>query len=66
LPRVALHIAVSVDGRIDWISPDRGLFYELASRWNEDTTLAGSDTIIKAGGEVAEDDEEAFKPPKRA
>jgi 2,5-diamino-6-(ribosylamino)-4(3H)-pyrimidinone 5'-phosphate reductase len=45
LPRVILHNAVSLDGRIDWLTPDVGLFYELASRWKEDATLASSNTI---------------------
>ena len=46
LPRVILHNIVSVDGRIDWLKPDIGQFYELASHWNEDATLVGSDTIL--------------------
>jgi riboflavin biosynthesis pyrimidine reductase len=49
LPRVILHNAVSVDGRIDWFTPDIGQFYELASRWSEDATLTGSDTLLSAG-----------------
>jgi len=65
LPRIILHNEVSVDGRIDWITPDIGLFYEFASRWKEDATLAGSDTILKQEEEMAEEDEEAFEPPKK-
>ena len=42
MPQVILHNAVSVDGRIDWITPELGVFYGLASRWKEDATLAGS------------------------
>lgn len=65
LPRVILHNEVSVDGRIDWITPDVGQFYELASRWKEDATLAGSDTIFNAYEEVPEEDNgEAFEPPE--
>jgi 2,5-diamino-6-(ribosylamino)-4(3H)-pyrimidinone 5'-phosphate reductase len=48
LPRVILHNAVSVDGRIDWFTPDVGLFYDLASRWKEDATLTGCDTVLGA------------------
>lgn len=48
LPRVIMHNAVSVDGRVDWISPDLGQFYGLASTWREDVTLAGSETILTA------------------
>jgi 2,5-diamino-6-(ribosylamino)-4(3H)-pyrimidinone 5'-phosphate reductase len=49
-PRVILHNAVSADGRIDWFPADIGLFYELAATWHEDATLAGSGTILAAGG----------------
>lgn len=48
LPRVIVHNAVSVDGRVDWFAPDVGLFYGLAARWQEDATLAGSETILAA------------------
>ncbi len=49
-PRVILHNAVSADGRVDWFPADIGLFYELAATWHEDATLAGSGTILAAGG----------------
>ena len=65
LPYIIIHNAVSVDGRIDWFAPDIGQFYELAARWKEDATLAGSNTIFNPEGEVSEEDEEAFEPPKR-
>ncbi|MCX7029303.1 MAG: dihydrofolate reductase family protein [Spirochaetes bacterium] len=45
-----LHNAVSADGRVDWFPADTGLFYELAATWHEDATLAGSGTILAAGG----------------
>ncbi len=48
LPRIILHNAVSIDGRIDGFTPDIGLFYELAGRWQEDATLVGSETILAA------------------
>jgi 2,5-diamino-6-(ribosylamino)-4(3H)-pyrimidinone 5'-phosphate reductase len=48
LPRVILHNAVSADGRIDWFTPDIGLYYDLASRWPVDAVLAGSETIRAA------------------
>jgi len=47
LPRIILHNAVSLDGRMDWLSPDLGLFYALASRWQDDATLVGSSTILQ-------------------
>lgn len=49
-PRVILHNAVSADGRVDWFPADIALFYELAATWHEDATLAGSGTILAAGG----------------
>ena len=64
LPRVILHNAVSVDGRIDWFTPDVDQFYELASRWEEDATLAGSNTIFNPEEELPEEGE-VFEPPKR-
>jgi 2,5-diamino-6-(ribosylamino)-4(3H)-pyrimidinone 5'-phosphate reductase len=47
LPKVILHNAVSVDGRLDWFSPDVGLYYEVASRWDVDAMLSGSETILE-------------------
>ncbi len=64
LPRVIMHNASSVDGRIDGFTPDLGLFYGLVSRWKEDATLAGSETILKAE-HPPEEVEEAVDPPKR-
>ena len=46
LPRVVLHNAVSVDGRIDGFSVDMGLYYGLVGIWREDATLVGSGTIL--------------------
>lgn len=65
LPRVVIHNVVSVDGRIDWFKPDVGQFYGLASRWKEDATLAGSDTLLNIEEEIPPEDEEAFRPPKK-
>jgi 2,5-diamino-6-(ribosylamino)-4(3H)-pyrimidinone 5'-phosphate reductase len=48
LPKVVLHNAVSLDGRIDGFTVDMGLFYGLASQWREDATLAGCDTLLAA------------------
>ncbi len=63
LPRVIVYNAVSADGRIDWLSPDIGQFYGLASHWHEDVTLAGSDTILGSGDETPPEDESAFQRP---
>lgn len=56
LPRVVIFNAVSLDARIDWFTPNIGQFYDLASRWGEDCTLAGSETILEASLEAPEDD----------
>lgn len=45
-PYVVAHVAVSADGATTGFEPDLGRFYELAGTWNEDVTLAGSDTIL--------------------
>ena len=65
LPRVVLFNAVSLDGRIDGFKLDIAQFYELASSWKEDATLAGADTIILSveKEKVPEEDERTFEPP---
>ncbi|UCH10930.1 MAG: RibD family protein [Fidelibacterota bacterium] len=63
LPRIVVHNAVSVDGRIDWFTPDVGQFYGLAARWKEDATLAGSDTIYNAEESAAEEEDDIPEPP---
>jgi 2,5-diamino-6-(ribosylamino)-4(3H)-pyrimidinone 5'-phosphate reductase len=64
LPRVILHNAVSADGRFDWFTPDIGLYYELASRWQVDAHLAGSNTMLAAQDEDIPEDESAPAPPE--
>ncbi len=58
LPVVIIHNAVSVDGRTDWFSPDIEKFYELTNIWNEDATLAGSDTLLAAYGDSVDDEDQ--------
>ena len=48
LPRVIVHNAVSVDGRLDGFVPDLGLYYDVIGGWEEDATLVGSETILQA------------------
>lgn len=55
LPHVVIHNAVSADGRMDWISPDLGLYYRLAREFNEDATLIGADTVLAAEAMYPED-----------
>lgn len=52
LPRVILHNSVSVDGRIDWFEGDIGLHYELATQWQADVHLVGSDSILGSDAEI--------------
>lgn len=61
LPRVIIHNAVSLDGRIDQFPVDIGLYYELAMRWKEDATLAGANTILAPKEKIPEEDESAFQ-----
>ena len=57
LPRVILHNMVSVDGRMDWFTPDVGLYYEIASRFDEDAMLSGSNTILAMPAEEEKPEE---------
>jgi len=63
IPRVILHVAVSADGRIDWIPPDLCQFYGMAQRWCEDATLAGSDTILNGPEKLPVDDMSESEEP---
>lgn len=73
LPRVVIHNTVSVDGRMDWFTPDIGLYYEIASRFDEDAMLSGSNTILampteeepEEGDEIAEPPEAGADGPRR-
>lgn len=46
LPRVIVHNELSVDGRMDWLTPDMGLYYGLAEQLGADTMLSGSNTLL--------------------
>jgi len=56
LPYVVIHNAVSVDGRMDRLDVDLGLYYSLLPTWNEDLTLCGSETMLAAGWDGWEHD----------
>ncbi len=67
IPKVIIHVAVSLDGHIDRFTPETiaslySLYYELASRWKEDATLAGADTILLSSENVPDDDANASEP----
>ena len=66
LPRVIVHSTVSVDGRMDWFTPDIGLYYEIASRFDEDAMLSGSNTILAtpAEEEKPEEADQIAEPPE--
>jgi 2,5-diamino-6-(ribosylamino)-4(3H)-pyrimidinone 5'-phosphate reductase len=57
---------VSLDGRITGFNADVELYYDLASKWNVDAVLMGSNTVLKGfgvkPGETLEESEESFKP----
>lgn len=48
LPKVILHTAMSLDGRITNFPADLELYYTLAAQWNPDAVLFGSGTILAA------------------
>lgn len=59
-PRVIIHNAVSLDGRITGFDVDMGRYYGLVSTWKEDATLCGSGTILATPeGRVKEKDGDA-------
>lgn len=45
-PHVVAHLAVSVDGATTGFAVDLARFYALATLWQEDVTLVGSETIL--------------------
>ncbi len=48
MPRVVIHNAVSLDGRVTGFEVDLGRYYGLVPTWHEDATLCGSGTILAA------------------
>jgi 2,5-diamino-6-(ribosylamino)-4(3H)-pyrimidinone 5'-phosphate reductase len=71
LPKVILHTATSLDGRITNFPADLGTYYGLAAQWNPDAILFGSGTVLAAARadpslEVPPEHEEMFTPPEDA
>ncbi len=64
LPRVIMHNTVSLDGRIDWFTPDIGLYYEIASRFGADIHLAGSGTLVAQQEEAPPEEEDDSESPE--
>jgi 2,5-diamino-6-(ribosylamino)-4(3H)-pyrimidinone 5'-phosphate reductase len=71
VPRVILHIATSLNGRITNFPADLDLYYSLAATWNPDAILFGSETVLAAFREnplleVPQEHVEMFTPPEDA
>ena len=67
LPKVILHTATSLDGRITNFPADLELYYSLAAQWNPDAVLFGSETVLAAvrdnpSLEVPQEHEDMFRP----
>jgi 2,5-diamino-6-(ribosylamino)-4(3H)-pyrimidinone 5'-phosphate reductase len=63
LPKVIIHNAISLDGRITDFEVDMEQYYELAIGFGEDCTLAGSNTILSSEDEIpTETDEDLVIP----
>ncbi len=64
LPHVILYNAVSLDGRITGFNADVELYYELASKWDIDAVLMGSNTVLTGfgaePGEIGEENLESM------
>jgi 2,5-diamino-6-(ribosylamino)-4(3H)-pyrimidinone 5'-phosphate reductase len=66
-PRVILHNALSLDGRLDGFEADLALYYEIAGRFGAQAILAGSNTILAAFAEAVEEPEaEQIPDPAQA
>ena len=71
LPRVILHVATSLDGRITNFPANLDLYYALAATWKPDAVLFGSETVLAAvrenpSLEVPQEHEDLFTPPEGA
>lgn len=55
MPKVIIHSAVTVDGKLTGFTPDLSIYYGLAASFREDATLTGADTMLAASGEEAGD-----------
>jgi 2,5-diamino-6-(ribosylamino)-4(3H)-pyrimidinone 5'-phosphate reductase len=65
LPHIFIHNEISLDGRIDWMVDDHGLYYETIARWPVDAMLSGSQTILDAVDLAADDAAADFQPAAR-
>jgi 2,5-diamino-6-(ribosylamino)-4(3H)-pyrimidinone 5'-phosphate reductase len=65
LPQIFIHNEISLDGRIDWMADDQGLYYETIARWPVDAMLSGSQTILDAIDLTTSDTAADFVPAAR-
>ena len=47
LPKVIIYNYISLDGRINGFNSDKKFYYQLASQWNLDAVLMGTDTLLR-------------------
>ncbi|HPX73613.1 MAG TPA: RibD family protein [Methanoregulaceae archaeon] len=71
LPRVILHVATSLDGRITNFPANLDQYYALAATWKPDAILFGSETVLAAvrenpSLEVPQEHEDLFTPREGA
>jgi len=66
IPKIIIYNAVSLDGRITGFTTDKELYYNIASNWNVDAVLMGSNTIITRFNTSIEEfrEEGDFKAPE--
>jgi 2,5-diamino-6-(ribosylamino)-4(3H)-pyrimidinone 5'-phosphate reductase len=62
-PRVIVHSAVSLDGRLSGFETDVGLYYEIAGRLGAQAILSGSNTVLSGFAAGPENDPPAETPP---
>ncbi|MDD5502519.1 MAG: RibD family protein [Candidatus Thermoplasmatota archaeon] len=61
LPKVIIHNATSADGRITGFDVDMGAYYGLVSKFKENCTLCGSETILASPDGAKVDGAEALE-----
>ncbi|MFC1893236.1 dihydrofolate reductase family protein [Chloroflexota bacterium] len=69
IPKIIMHNSVSLDGSFTNFDVDMGLHYQIASRYQADANLIGSNTIKAGieiyGGEIPQENEADFTKPER-
>ncbi|MDO5835456.1 MAG: RibD family protein [Methanobacterium sp.] len=69
IPLIILYNAVSLDGRITGFDADVELYYDLASKWDVNAVLMGSNTVLTGfgvkSGQTVPESEDAFQPREK-